>query len=331
MKSRKTLYLVIAVVLLAVIVGAGAALLSGGGSRENPLPTGGSSVPETTEEDVDWSSTIEQDGIMYRLNPDLQTVLFLGADDGGTTLPGVAPGEGRRADTVFLLLLDNKKQEIRLLAISRDTITDVDVYDPNGDYAFTSPTHIAMQYFYGDSAARSCYLMKRTVSRLLYGMRIDGSLALNANGIVAVVDELGGLTITMPDDYTEIDPRYKAGEKLTLTGKEAEHLLRYRDLFSHGSNEERVERQVRLMNALFTKLQASTGLRQLEDLLKSAGDDVCSDLDVETLNKLLSYRLNSDTLTLPGNVVEGEAHDEFYVDESALRKLLIELFYQPVK
>ena len=338
MKSRKTLFLAIAVVLLAVLLGVGAALLVGENTRENTqgntqgntLPTD-SSVPGTTEADVDWSTTVEQDGVLYRLNPDLQTVLFLGADDGGATLPGVAPGEGRRADAIFLLLLDNAKQEIRLLAISRDTIADIDVYDPNGDYAFTVPNHITMQYFYGDSAARSCYLMKRAVSRLLYGMRIDGSLALNANGIVTIVDQLGGLTVTMPEDYTQIDPRYQAGVQLTLTGSEAERLMRYRDTSAHGSNEDRVERQVRLIKALVTKLQANTGLRRLEELLKSAGDDVCSDLDAETLKKLVSYRLNPDTLTLPGNVVVGEEHDEFYVDDSALRKLLIELYYQPVE
>jgi len=334
MKSRKTLFLAIAIVLLAVLLGAGAALLGGentrGNTQGNTLPTD-SSVPGTTEADVDWSTTVEQDGVLYRLNPDLQTVLFLGADDGGATLPGVAPGEGRRADAIFLLLLDNAKQEIRLLAISRDTIADIDVYDPNGDYAFTVPNHITMQYFYGDSAARSCYLMKRAVSRLLYGMRIDGSLALNANGIVTIVDQLGGLTVTMPEDYTQIDPRYQAGVQLTLTGSEAERLMRYRDTSAHGSNEDRVERQVRLIKALVTKLQANTGLRRLEELLKSAGDDVCSDLDAETLKKLVSYRLNPDTLTLPGNVVVGEEHDEFYVDDSALRKLLIELYYQPVE
>ena len=342
MKSHKALFLAIAVVLLAVLIGVGAALLGGENTRQNTrentrentrantVPTD-SSVPETTEADVDWSTTVEQDGVLYRLNPDLQTVLFLGADDGGTALPGVAPGEARRADTIFLLLLDNNKQEIQLVAISRDTIADVDVYTANGDYAYTAPTHITMQYFYGDSAARSCYLMKRAVSRLLYGMRIDGSLSLNAAGIVTIVDQLGGLTVTMPDDYTAIDPRYQAGAQLTLTGSEAEHLMRYRDTSIHGSNEDRVERQIRLIKALVTKLQASTGLRRLEELLKAAGDDVCSDLDAETLKKLVSYRLNPDALTLPGNVVEGEAHDEFYVDDSALRKLLIELYYQPVE
>ncbi len=331
MKSHKSIFLAAVVVLLAVLIGTGAALLSGGETRRNVDSTTCAPTPFTTEPDADWESTIVRDGVTYRLNPGLQTILLLGADDGGTAVPGVAPGEGRRADTILLLLLDNQKQEIRLLAISRDTIADIDVYAANGDYAYTVPTHINMQYFYGDSPTRSCYLMKRTVSRLLFGMRVDGSLALNAKGIITIVDQLGGLTVTMPDDYTEVDPRYQAGAKLTLTGKETEHLLRYRDTSTRGSNEDRVERQVHLIKALVNKLQASTGLRRLEELLESAGSDVCSDLDAETLKKLVTYHLDPDTLTLPGTVVAGDAHDEFHVDNAALQELLIELYYQPVE
>ena len=332
MKSRKSvLLLAAAVVLIAVLAGVGAAFLEDRSPKELPVRTTGSdasasapaSAPATTEPDVDFSGTVELDGVRYRLNTSLQAILFLGVDDGGGFVPGVAPGEGRRADTIFLFLLDDQSKTNRLLAISRDTIADVDVYQANGDYAYTAPTHINMQYYYGDSPSRSCFLMKRSISRLLYGM--------NAQGIVTIVDELGGLTVTMPEDYTDIDPRYQAGAELTLTGAETEHLLRYRDLSSHGSNEDRVERQVRLIKSLVERLQAGMSAERLKQLLASAGDEVCSDLDAETLKKLVSYRLDPQTLTLPGEVVAGADHDEFHLDEPALRRLLIELFYQPTE
>lgn len=340
MKSRKSvLLLAAAVVLIAVLAGVGAAFLEDRSPKELPVRTTGSdasasapaSAPATTEPDVDFSGTVELNGVRYRLNTSLQAILFLGVDDGGGFVPGVAPGEGRRADTIFLFLLDDQSKTNRLLAISRDTIADVDVYQANGDYAYTAPTHINMQYYYGDSSSRSCFLMKRSISRLLYGMRIDGCLSMNAQGIITIVDELGGLTVTMPEDFTDIDPRYQAGAELTLTGAETEHLLRYRDLSSHGSNEDRVERQIRLIKSLVERLQAGMSAERLKQLLASAGDEVCSDLDAETLKKLVSYRLDSQTLTLPGEIVAGADHDEFHLDESALRRLLIELFYQPTE
>lgn len=353
--TNKLLLVVLLVLLFASLVGAVAALLdrrkvepskpdaareSADGRDlgmqastriESTPPVASSSSLISTQQDVDWSTTIEQDGKLYQRNDALQTVLFLGVDDGGSALPGLAPGEGRRADTIFLMILDSEQQRIRLLAISRDTITDVDVYNERGERLYTVPTHINMQYFYGDSASRSCYLMKRTVQRLLYDIGVDGYLCLNAQGIITIVDDLGGLTVTMPEDYTDIDLRYQAGVTLTLNGAETERLLRYRDLSVHGSNEDRVERQVRLIRALFGKLQQNTGFRRLQELLDAAGKDVCTDLDAETLKKLVSFCLDSDTVCLPGTVVQGDQHDEFHVDEAALKKLLIELFYEPVQ
>lgn len=338
MKSRKSIILLaLVLVLLAVSVGAVAALLDGADTPAattepaRPVPETSGSAPETTRQEEDWGRTVEIDGLTYRLNDSLQTILFLGADDGGTAVPGTTPGEGRRADTVLLLLLDNKAKTIRLLAISRDTMADVDVYNPDGSYAYTAPTHINMQYFYGDSPTRSCFLMKRAVSRLLYGIRVEGCLALNAQGIVTIVDQLGGLTITMPEDYTQIDPRYQAGATVTLTGAETEHLLRYRDTSVHGSNEDRVARQLRLIEALVEKLQGNTSASRLEELLDAAGKDVCSDLDAETLKKLVSYRLDPETATLPGELVRGTNHDEFHVDDAALREMLIGLYYLPAE
>lgn len=330
MKSTKGLWIFAAAVLVLAVLAGGALALWGGGSSREPVPAS-TEEDHTLETDPDWGNTVEDGGVTYRLNTDLTTVLFLGTDDGGGDLPGLAPGEGRRADTILLLLLDNKTQQTRLVSISRDTMTEVEVYSQNGDYAYTTDTHLNMQYYYGDSSMRSCYLMKKAVSRLLYGIRIDGCLSLTAQGIVAVVDSLGGLQLTMPEDYTAIDPRYTKGAVLTLTGEEAERLLRYRDITVGGSNESRVERQLRIMETLFETLHGKIGLGRLEQILEEAGDEVYTDLEAETLKKLTSYNLDKTTYSLPGTVVEGEDHDEFHVDDAALRKLLISLFYRPVE
>lgn len=335
MKSHKGAWIAAAAaLLLAIVAGTIAALCSGTADPAGPS-TGNPSVDSSLsgeEREADWGKTILVDGTVYRLNSSLRTILFLGVDDGESVASGIAPGEGRRADTIVLLLLDDAAKETTLLSISRDTIVDVDAYNQNGDYAYSAPSHINMQYYFGDSPSRSCYLMKRTVSRLLYGIQIDGCFSLTAEGIVTVVDQLGGISVTMPEDYTDVDPRYEAGAQLTLDGREADRLFRYRDTRVVGSNEARAERQIRLMTSLFQELQSATSLSRLESLLEAAGEDVCSDLDAETLKKLLTYRMNPASRTLPGTVVSGDdGHDEFHVDEAALRKLLIELFYQPVE
>lgn len=330
MKSTKGLWIFAAAVLVLAVLAGGALALWGGGSSREPAPAS-TQEDHTLETDPDWGSTVEDGGVTYRLNSDLTTILFLGTDDGGGDLPGLAPGEGRRADTILLVLLDNARQETRLVSISRDTMTEVEVYSKNGDYAYTTDTHLNMQYYYGDSPMRSCYLMKKAVSRLLYGIRIDGCLSLTAQGIVSVVDSLGGLKLTMPEDYTAIDPRYTKGAALTLTGEETERLLRYRDITVGGSNETRVERQLRLLETLFETLHGKIGLSRLEQLLEEAGEEIYTDLEAETLKKLTAYKLDETTYSLPGTVVEGQDHDEFHVEDGALRKLVISLFYRPAE
>ena len=223
------------ILLLSVIGGAVAALWKDGPSPTEPRVTEpntastGTGDATTTETEVEWGKTIVEDGKLYRLNPNLHSILFLGVDDGNTATPGIAPGEGRRADTILLLLLNDETKQTIALSISRDTMTNVEVYEKNGDYAYTAFSHINMQYYFGDSASRSCYLMKKAVSRLLYGIQIEGCLSLKPEGLVTIVDQLGGLSLTMPEDYTDINPRYSAGASVTLSGVEAERLLRYRD------------------------------------------------------------------------------------------------------
>ena len=54
-----------------------------------------------------------------------------------------------------------------------------------------------------------------------------------------------------------------------------------------------------------------------------------SDLDAETIQKLTRYAPDTELRKVPGQTEAG-THDEYIVDEAALRAMVIELFYQPV-
>jgi len=335
MKSRKTRVLIV-VLVLAAAAAAGflAARLSGQSAppAETNGPEDNRNTPDTPSpaaEDADWGSTVIYDGVRYRFNPDLTTVLFLGIDDAQDGAPDGNVGTGGRADALLLFILDDAEQTTTALAISRDTMTEVDVYKTNGDYAYSGLMHINMQYAYGDSPRRSCYLQKRTVSRLLYGMQIDGCISLTMEGIARITEAMGGVTLTMPEDYTDIDGRYTAGAEITLTGPEMERFVRYRDVEETGSNDVRMERQAWLLGEVFRQMKEKGGLRYVSTLLEQAADCICSDLDAETMKHLADYTLADGTRNVPGATAEGERHDEFIVDEEALRALLIELFYIP--
>lgn len=313
--------------VIAVLLCAGCAAKP----KPQPTPPPQATLPPSAG-NTDWQSTVTFKGVTYRRRHDLKTVLFLGVDNADLVqAEGLLIGNNGRADTIMLFLLDPGTETTQMLSVSRDTITNVDVYKGNGDFDCTIPSQITMQYSYGNSDLRSCFLMKRCVSRLLYGVPIDGCFALKMDGIAPVVEELGGITLTFPEDYSYIDPAYQAGAQVTLDGPAAERFVRSRDITVFGTAEQRLERNTWFAHELFAQLKAKGNMEDtMERLLAAAEDSIESDVDAETMQMLANYTMLDETCKVPGTSVEGEFHDEYHVDEDALQEMVIRLFYEPV-
>lgn len=326
-KTRNIIVIIIiAVLLMAALGGYAAAKLK---HREQPIePT---PAEDETQQDETRQGIIEYKGQKYKLNRDIETALFLGVDYGSEEEEGSRIGTGQRADSIFLFIMDKTAKTTRVLSINRDTITDVDAYDEKGNPAYTKPMQITLQYSFGDSPGKSCFLMKRTVSRLLYETPIDGCISITLEGVNTIVDKLGGIDLTMPEDYTYIDPRYTAGAEVKLSGPEVEHFIRYRDTDELGSNEKRMERQSWLIGELFRKLRAVGNSNMIEDLMNAADDHIQSDLSGETIKMISGFTMEGEILNLPGEYVSGDLHDEYHVDDEALKALVVENFYIPAE
>lgn len=325
--KSKTLIPIIIILVLLLAAGAGFAVAKLGHQESvAPETPEGGSYDNTVDD-----GTIEYKGQKYKLNRDIETVLFLGVDYGSEEEEGTRIGTGQRADAIFLFALDNRDKTARVIPISRDTMTMVDAYDDKGNLAYSREMQITLQYSFGDSPGRSCYLMKKAVSNLLYNAKIDSCLSITLEGVNTIVDKIGGLELTMPEDYTYIDPRYEAGATVTLDGPETEHFIRYRDTDVTGSNTDRVKRQSWLIGELFKKLKAAGSSDMIENLMDAADEYIESDVSGETLKKISGYAMDQEMTGLPGEVTEGELHDEFHVDEEALKAMVVDVFYVPVK
>ena len=288
----------------------------------------GYSEISNAENSRSWGSSVELNGKSYHLKDRISTILFLGVDYGKENAPEGNVGTGPRSDTMILFVLDDAAKTIQAVMISCDTMTEVDLYKSNGDYAFSGIMQITMQYTFGDSPRRACYLTKKAVSELLYEMRIDYCMSLELSGLSTIIDELGGLTITMPEDYTDIDFRFEQGATVTLTGAEAEKFIRVRDADEFGSNNVRMTRQFELVKELFSELGSKGGASYIEEVLEKADAYVESDLDAETIQKFATYTFLPEPIYLPGEDVQGEFHDEFYVNDPELQQLLLSLLYE---
>ncbi len=303
----------------------------GGADESQPPPE--QSAAASSDDEPDWGSTVLLDGKAYRRRTDLKTVLFLGIDNTHTVeAEGIQVGNQGRADAVVLFILDKTAKTTQALAISRNAMTEVDIYKGNGDLAYSGVMQINMQYAFGDSPARGNFLMKRTVSELLYDTRIDGCLSMTMEGIAVIVDGMGGITITLPKDYTDIDESYAAGATVTLDGAAAERFVRYRDINIPGSAEDRLERQSWFVHTLFRQMKEQGNLEeQLDWMLETAEEYIETDVDAETIKMLADYQMLDETEKVPGTNKAGNFHDEYYVDELALRAQIVKLFYTPAE
>lgn len=278
------------------------------------------------------ANTVEWKGKKYTYNNDLINILFLGIDKSEQINDSYAPGDAGQADCIMLLSLDKSSKQGRILQINRNTMTEVDIYDVSGNYFTSIDSQLATQYGYSIGGASSSWAMEKTVSELLYNVPIDGYFSMDMSGIPEINDALGQVTVTMADDYTQIDPSFQKGSSVKLTGEQAEEFLRYRDNDEFNSNEGRMHRQVEYVTAMLDTVQ-STGSRKLYDILSPYLDTyIVTDMDADQLNAFASYQyLTDDVNYLPGETVQGEIYEEFYVDEEALQDQIIHTFYKEVE
>lgn len=324
----KTKRLLFILAVLAVIAAAGA-IYVGVQSKKAEEKREVSANTEST----DSSSYITYNGKKYQYNSDLRTMLFLGVDKDEVVTVRENTGRSGQSDCLILLVLDTENKKTTLLEISRDSMADIKIYGIDGDYMATETAQIATQYAYGDGEKRSCQLTRNAVSNLLYDIPVHDYLSLNMAGIVPIVDQIGGVTITITEDQTAIDPVLVPGATVTMDGILAEKYIRSRDTSVLGSNEQRMERQTQFVQALLEKIKSTEdgGNAMLHQFWQAGQPYITTDLSLNMLEKISSYDMDPQILKVPGEVQAGAEHDEFHVDDAELQELIIRIFYREVK
>ena len=323
MKKNKIYRYIVSALLAAAVLAAAVWLFLGARRTEEEVPAAesGSGLEE---------GQVLYNGITYEYRDDLKTYLFLGVDNQEEQLEEERPGQAGQADCILVFVADPEDETITILQVSRDTMTDVELYDLSGEKFATEEEQIALQYAYGDGGTRSCWLMEQAVSRLLYGVDIDAYLAMNLEGFAKATDLVGGVTLKVPEDYTKINPLFSRGARIHMDGALAEQYVRSRDTKASGSNDQRMERQTQFLEALAKKMADRGGDAAFyTKILTELEDQIVTDVTAEDLERLSTYEM-AGTKKLPGETRAGEAHDEYRLDEDALYEMILELFYAPV-
>ena len=273
---------------------------------------------------------IVYDGKSYVYNDHLTNYLLLGVDTDGSIQEKKEPGSAGQSDSVFLISYDRVKETTVGLAIPRDTITQIEKFTPGGESLGFYSDHLNLQYAYGDGKRKSCELTSAAVSRLLSGLPVGGYAAINLDSIPRLTQLLGGVEVTVPDDsLSGKNPDFVKGNKVVLDETNTETFVRSRDRQIEQSAITRMNRQKVFLEAFASKLaqeqkkDASTVTRLFETMKTEMVTNMSNDQFVD----IAVAERSGGIQTIPGETGHEEVYDVYRVDDAALYKMVLELFY----
>ncbi len=328
------------------------------------------------EEEISFMPQRMYNGVTYegRTSNELTTVLLIGYDhnDGGQLVDNPEGFiYGGQSDFLLLLAFDHEKKQIRQLQINRDTMTNVKYYYNDGSYYGLRELQICLAHAYGDTQEVNNRNAIWAVENLLGiakdkdGAQIDWYISMDFSGIAKLNDLLGGVTVTVTDDFSELDPTLVMGETITLTGAQAHNFCRGRHHVADQTNMNRMARQRTYMKAASQKLLENlrSDANFAVDLLYGMGlifdetREVATDSEfaiktsagtpvtdtpthflmtnrsingiISLMNRAMDYEI-CEVETLPGiNELGSSGYMEFRTEEDAGLKWALDALYTP--
>lgn len=316
------------------LIGISAAMIIVFGLIENVIDKAENNIP--AEDEFSYSAVPE--GALYYENEwylpkdSLETILILGLDK-KLTDSSAERQNSEQADYLALLVMDNEQKSYTILHLNRDTMTDIPQIGITGQESGTIYAQLALAHTYGGDDRIRCRNTVKTVKNLLYGIDIKHYLSLTMDAVPILNDSVGGVEVQLMDDFTEIDESFVRDAMVTLYGEQALVYVQARSSLENSTNLHRMERQKQYLSALLTKIR-NINLENTTDAILQISEYMVSDCTINQLSDLWerigSYTCN-DIQTLAGESVKGNEFMEYYVDETAVQKLVVELFYEPQK
>lgn len=307
---------------------------------ERSLQTEKVEVETTIPEDIEVEEEgkyIIYNGKRYCYNENVINILCMGLDRSLNETSEDNIGANGQADVLVLAALDSQTGRFSLINISRETMVDVKKYNVNGQYLGTEEMQICLSYAYGDGKETSCLNTIDSVSRLMYGTPIHAYAAIDLDSISVLNDAVGGVTLTLMEDFSRWDSAMVKGATITLDGRQAYRYVRSRDVYNLESNNLRMNRQKQYLMAFLQKALAAAkeDMNVPLALYQTASDYMVTDIGTSEVTYLASLVLKhgiseGDMKTVPGEVTQGEVHAEFIPDDQGLYELIIDVFYKEV-
>lgn len=290
-----------------------------------------STTPQTDSENNSQSKTISRNGIKYYPRQDMTVIMLMGIDQTGPVKASDSYNNDGSADMISLVVFDHSNETYSIVVVNRDTMMDVPILGINGKSAGTAFQQVALSHTYGSGLEDSCENTEKAIADFFYGLDIDYYLSLNMDAISILTDAVGGVKVTVTDDFSGIDPSITTGETI-LDGEQALTFIQTRKGLGDQLNLSRIERHKEFMNGFIDAFQKATKKDDtfIIKTYDAISDYAVTDCSANTMSSLASrygdYQLK-EIITPEGENTKGEKYMEFYADEEALDKFILDMFY----
>lgn len=216
---------------------------------------------ELNEEDLGISDDIGLD--------EYRNIAILGIDARADTY-----GTGNRSDNMMIASMNNKTKEIKLASVYRDTFVDID------GHGLDKITHA---YSYG-----SAQLALNTLNKNL-DLNIKEFITVNFDAVQNIVNNVGGITMTIDADEVKHISGINAPGTYTLNGEQALAYARIR--YEAGGDYKRTERMRDVLQAVLDKVKGM-GVGEINSLLDKTLPDVYTNITTSDILGLVPSLAN---------------------------------------
>lgn len=227
------------------------------------------------------------------------SILLMGVDTGDGERGGSLSWNGN-SDSQIILTLNPKDKSATMISMQRDTMTNI--INENNDIISTQKMNAAYPIGYNKDGINGASEFSMKTIGEQSGINIDNFIAMNMDGLVNLVDDVGGIDVinnSGGDIYiSNTEPQYTAripfigeGKFQHINGEQALVFSRDRDHLPNGDYG-RSQHQREVLQQLVKKLSKFNNISTYQKFIKSISNDFKTDisLDLKNVMSLLSYK-----------------------------------------
>ena len=270
---------------------------------------------------------LELDNKLYECSDRLDSYLLIGLDRGDYDYEEGYNGE--LADFQTLLIVDSTTKKYGFIQFDRNSMVEMRVPGYNGREDSTRFQQITLSHWYGLTPEERNENTVAALALLTGGFEADSYYALKMENIGTVNDAIGGVTVKIEEDLTEVDPAFTKGAEIKLTGKQAEAFVRARMGVSDGTNRSRMGRQTQFMQSAYNTVydRITEDPEYINGLAEQLKDVVETDTSPKNISKLTNQLITYENVgilkpegetKLEDTRGDGNQYEAFYMNEASL-------------